>query len=395
MHLNSNGVVGQARDRTVDAWRGLSVLIVILCHVVTERYESRFDGTQSQANGLPLHGLFAVAYRLKPAIYSLSTGAGTLAVQFFLVISGYIITTLLAREHQRAGRISLSAFYVRRAFRILPPAGLVLGFTFLMSFLGYIAVTPKSFWLASTFLCNTSSECGWFLGHLWSLAVEEQFYLVWPCMLLVVGFRAVPQLAAGLMTVFLLLSQLRLLDVGRVDNGMCFACIAAGCLYATSSKFRSIIARGASVPVVALACALLFCRPVIPTLFLGSQRILDVLTPALICFVIFSCFQHRDRLERLVVVQALSRLGLVSYGLYLWQQLFLAAPEKYLRPSILEYTPACLLICVLSYFLFEKPLIRLGARLSQALINRGLTTTATGVDPLTGTEKSASEPKLA
>jgi peptidoglycan/LPS O-acetylase OafA/YrhL len=81
-------------------------------------------------------------------------------------------------------------------------------------------------------------------------------------------------------------------------------------------------------------------------------------------------------------VQALSRLGLISYGVYLWQQLFLAAPAKYLHPSILDYAPACLLISVLSYFVLEKPLIRVGARLSQALISRGLQATPTGLAPL-------------
>jgi peptidoglycan/LPS O-acetylase OafA/YrhL len=379
MGLNDNVVAAQNRDRIVDAWRGLSVLIVILCHVVTERYESRFDGTETQAISPPQHGLAAIAYQLKPVIYSLSTGAGTLAVQFFLVISGYIITTLLVREHQCTGRISLCAFYVRRTFRVVPPACLVLGFTFLMTSLGYISVTPRSFWLASTFLCNATSECGWFLGHLWSLAVEEQFYLVWPCMLMLIGFRAVPQLAALLMILFLLMSQLRLLDVGRVDNGMCFACIAAGCLYATSPKLRSAIARAASVPLIALAGVLLFYRPLIPTLFRGSQRIQDLITPALICFVMFSCFRYRDRLERLAMVQALSRLGLISYGVYLWQQLFLAAPARYLHPSILDYTPAFLLIAVLSYFILEKPLIRVGARLSQALIIQGLPATPTAM----------------
>jgi peptidoglycan/LPS O-acetylase OafA/YrhL len=379
MGLDSNVVAAQTRDRIVDAWRGLSVLIVILCHVVTERYESRFDGTETRAIGPPLHGLAAIAYQLKPVIYSLSTGAGTLAVQFFLVISGYIITALLVREYQRTGRISLFAFYVRRTFRVFPPACLVLGFTFLMSSLGYISVTPKSFWLASTFLCNATSECGWFLGHLWSLAVEEQFYLVWPCMLLLIGFRAVPQLAAMLMILFLLMSQLHLLDVGRVDNGMCFACIAAGCLYATSPKLRSAIASAASVPLIALAAALLFSRPLIPTLFRGSQRIMDLLIPTLICFVMFSCFKYRDRLERLAMVQALSRLGLISYGIYLWQQPFLAAPAKYLHPSILDYAPACPVIALLSYFVLEKPLIRVGARLSQALIIQGLPATPTAI----------------
>ena len=372
MQVNIDVVARQPRDRTVDAWRGLSVLVVILCHVVTERYESRFDGSKLRAISPPLHGFGAMAYQLKPVIYSLSSAAGTLAVQFFLVISGYIITLGLVREHERTGRVSLLAFYVRRAFRILPPALLVLAFTFLMTSLGYIVVTQRSFWLASSFLCNTTNECGWFLGHLWSLAVEEQFYLVWPCLLLLIGFRSVAQLAGVLLMLFLLLSQLRLLDVGRVDNGMCFACIAAGCLYATSPRLRSAIARRASVPLIALAGVLLVCRPVMPLLFHGAQRIQELLTPALICFVMFSCFKYRERLERLVIVRLLAALGLVSYGVYLWQQLFLAAPDKYLHRSILDYTPAFLFISVLSYLVLERPLIRTGARLSQALASEAL-----------------------
>ena len=79
------------------------------------------------------------------------------------------------------------------------------------------------------------------------------------------------------------------------------------------------------------------------------------------------------------MVQALSRLGLVSYGVYLWQQLFLAAPAKYLHPSILDYAPACLVVAVLSYFVLEKPLIRVGARLSDALIIQGLPATPTAI----------------
>ena len=361
----------QRRDRTVDAWRGVSVLTVILCHIITERYERFFDGTSDRFASRPLQGLDGFIYRLKPFVYSLSTGAGTLAVEFFFVISGYMITTLLLREHARMGRISLGAFYTRRAFRILPPAALVVGGTFVMGSLGFIAAAPQSFWPAATFSCNTTTACGWFLGHFWSLAVEEQFYLVWPCLLVLVGARAVPQMATLFMAGFLLLSQLHIGNVGRVDNGMSFACIAAGCWYASSARLRASIERLASPPLIAVAAALLVCRPVMPLLFRGSQRIQDLLTPALICFVLFSCFRYRERLERLVAVQVLARLGLVSYGLYLWQQIFLAAPDKYLRHSILSYSGLCFVMAVLSYLFLERPLIRLGARLSEALIIRG------------------------
>src|ERR1700683_392352 len=116
--------------------------------------------------------------------------AGPLGVQIFFVISGYIITALMLREHQRNGRVSLAAFYVRRAFRILPPLWLMLATTALLSLAGYIHVGPKSFLMAASFTCNTQpTSCGWFAGHTWSVATEEQFYLFWPLLLTVLGFR--------------------------------------------------------------------------------------------------------------------------------------------------------------------------------------------------------------
>lgn len=364
-------VVDRRRDLTVDAWRGASVLVVILCHLVTGRYESRFEAAAA-GNSIGLQGLAALIPSIARAIYVLSTDAGTLAVQFFLVISGYVITMLLVREHQESGRISLSAFYTRRAFRILPPAGLLIGFIGLMSSLGYITVAARSFRLAATFTCNLHTGCGWFLGHLWSLGVEEQFYLVWPCLLLLVGFRSIPRLAGLLLIGFLLLAQWHVLNVGHVDNAMCFACIAAGCLYATSGRLRAVIDRLGSPALLVAASALLLFRPLLLPVFRGSARVEEFLTPLLICCVMFGCFRHRERLEKLVLVQMLARLGLISYGLYLWQELFLGAPEQYLRASILNEPWWCPLIVVLSWFAVEKPLIRCGARLSRILQSRRL-----------------------
>jgi peptidoglycan/LPS O-acetylase OafA/YrhL len=270
-------------------------------------------------------------------------------------------------------RVSLAAFYTRRALRIVPAAVLLVGTVWCLASLGYITLPPRSIWLAATFGCNMSTECDWFLGHLWSLAVEEQFYLVWPCLALLAGARSVPKLAAALMAGFLVLSQLRVGNVGRVDNGMSFACIAVGCFYASSPKVRAAIARATSPALLALATAILICRPTMPMLFRGSQRLQDLLTPVMICFVLFSTLGYRERLERLLTVRLLARLGLISYGLYLWQQLFLAAPDKYLRLSFASYPILCLPIVAGSYYLMERPLIRLGARLSKVMVERGST----------------------
>jgi peptidoglycan/LPS O-acetylase OafA/YrhL len=125
--------------------------------------------------------------------------AGYMGVDVFFVVSGFLITGLLLREAGRTGRISLRDFYLRRARRILPAAVVVLGFVSVMTFL----VVPQAQW-ASYFRQVVASALyveNWQLAadsqnprrdelvstpvqHYWSLSVEEQFYLVWPLLLI-------------------------------------------------------------------------------------------------------------------------------------------------------------------------------------------------------------------
>ena len=105
---------------------------------------------------------------------------GPFGVKVFFVISGFLITTLLLNEERSNGSISIAGFYVRRAFRIWPVAYVYLLVVTLLAWKHVISVTPHHLLYAATFLINHIQEPNWFTGHFWSLAVEEQFYLVWP-----------------------------------------------------------------------------------------------------------------------------------------------------------------------------------------------------------------------
>jgi len=153
---------------SLDGMRAISILLVIAGH------STQHFGRWIKIPG-PTYILFA------------HTG-----VSVFFVISGFLITSLLLKELDEAGTISLKRFYLRRAFRIFPPFYLYLGIIFVLTVAGIFQVPLRAFFFAATYTSNYYfGGGGAFVGlqHLWSLCVEEQFYLLWPAVLLLLGKR--------------------------------------------------------------------------------------------------------------------------------------------------------------------------------------------------------------
>ena len=146
----------------LDGLRALSIAAVVLAHA-----SLTWSGTTDHAH--PLARL------------------GSIGVDLFFVISGFLITWLLLREQRRNAVISLRAFYIRRAWRILPPYLVFLASLFAFSSIGLIQITSRDWGGALTYTVNFLPGTSWPFGHLWSLSVEEHFYLFWPLLLIVLG----------------------------------------------------------------------------------------------------------------------------------------------------------------------------------------------------------------
>ena len=166
---------GGVRIRSLDGLRALSIALVILGHL---------GGTR----GFPLA--------------SAGSFAGMLGVRVFFVISGYLITRLLLDEHERSGSIRLSGFYFKRIFRIFVPYYGFLAIIVCAARVGCVQLAPGDLGYALVYagdhhLHAEWTHGRWTLGHTWSLAVEEQFYLLWPVLLVMLGARRALFVAAA------------------------------------------------------------------------------------------------------------------------------------------------------------------------------------------------------
>jgi peptidoglycan/LPS O-acetylase OafA/YrhL len=167
--------------------------------MTTSASSNTHDGFRSDVEGL--RGLAVLVVVLFHAGLAGMAG-GFVGVDVFFVISGFLITGLLLREHERTGRIGLLHFYARRARRLLPAALVVLIVTLVVA-LQLVAPLDRAavgldgaaaalsignirFALAAGDYFSSVTEPSPFL-HFWSLAVEEQFYLVWPALILLVA----------------------------------------------------------------------------------------------------------------------------------------------------------------------------------------------------------------
>ena len=306
--------------------------------------------------------------------------AGGLGVDLFFALSAYLITELLIREHQQRGRIDVFAFYVRRALRIWPLyyAFLLLAFVVLPTFAGMQEVSPVHSLAFSLFVGNWSiAAIGWppaWVSPLWSVSVEEQFYVAWPLLIAVLGVRRIPAIAVGCLLIATTM-RITLAALGAVHPAVwtnTFARldpIALGALLAVVLRGRApnlapvvrigLLIGGLGAWVVCLyrfgfdGWGSLVTYPVVAVASMGM--LLAVLRPD----------GRRSPAARALVHPALVHLGRVSYGLYVFHVLALTLARRSLggvfAPALVGFA-LTVGMALISYRVLEQPFLRLKRR---------------------------------
>lgn len=314
--------------------RAISIAFVLLGHLV---------GTA----GYPANGLTYALF-----------GYARFGVQIFFVISGYLITTLLLEEQRTSGRLNLGAFYKRRALRILPASYVYILFATLVRLLTHHPFHWKYLLTALTYTGCYAREMPWVFAHLWSLSVEEQFYLLWP-IALALGFSArrricwAVMLTAPVCRLWLAAHDSRLAEYAfpAVADAL-----AAGCLLALYSerlpRRSSRLCHGATFLIVSeLALTIPFWNA-------RAALFLDGAGALLIALAVHIAIQREDWVLN---NKAMTFLGVISYSLYLYQQPFVSQGQP-LSLGRLSAFPMNIMfataLAVTSYLLVERRFLR-------------------------------------
>ena len=310
--------------------------------------------------------------------------AGALGVAVFFALSGYLITGLLLDEHARTGRLALRDFYVRRTARLLPALVLLVAVCDVLYVLaGRPEVLPGSVLVLLHAGNYGAVAAGDYLPgyeHTWSLAVEEHFYLLWPlALVLLLPRRPLPSLARWTLGVCAAALVWRLVLTHLLDgpwlltyhgtleraDGLLVGCAAALAVQAGWRPAGWLAWCGAAGLGAVLA--------------VDDRAVEATLTPALTALAATALVVGLDRapspLRALLAAPALVRVGLVSYGVYLW----------HLPLVLLAYhwspfgTPATVLLAVtatavaatVSYVWVERPLRARAAARQRSAGRRG------------------------
>lgn len=325
-----------ARIKSLDGLRTISILLVLISHSIN-----------------------AFGYN-DPLVL------GNLGVRIFFVVSGFLITGLLLREFTANNSINLTNFYFRRTLRIFPPFYTFLIWMFLLTVSGWLEIPLKGFIPAFTYTSNYLQTGNWTLAHTWSLSVEEQFYLLWPGVLLLFGKRR----AFYILCLIVVLSPfIRILSYHLIspdepiwlDDGFHanMDSLAFGCLLAFMRT--RLHTYNYYLRLINSSFVIVFLIPIIIVANMQGQHphlydgLCITVMNLLIAFIIdWAVTNHRNMAGRLLNSSPLTTIGVMSYSIYLWQQPFLSRNSIRTPIQFSIRITGIIIMSVFSYLIVER-----------------------------------------
>jgi len=305
--------------------------------------------------------------------------AGGTGVNIFFVLSGFLITRILLTEMEVNGSISLKHFYIRRALRLLP-ALLIFYMIIAALMLGHLIQSSAPSFFYSFFYLYNFIPAGLQvpeLIHTWSLAVEEQFYLTWPLILTLINSKKAFYIGVFLICICILAKIiLPIIQVPVGDHSLPFTDV-----YRTGTWFIPAVAPIIIGSIISIAvfndrgicesirgnfrfCLLLSLLLFISPIYLANPfseyiYIIQSLGVALLLAVLL--LNPEAMVSRLLGVGVLAYIGKISYGIYIFQGLFLrnGPGGKLLIQQFPQNLVLTFICAIFSYHFVERPILRL------------------------------------
>jgi len=339
------------RIEHIDVWRFFAVILVIQEHFLL------FSGIDRYIADIETYSLQIERF-------------GEMGVLIFFSISGFVICNGLNSEKNTTGKICLSAFCARRFFRIVPPMWLYLLTLFILNSADLLKISGEQLLTSAAFLCNLplTKGCSWYAGHTWSLAYEEQFYLLFP-LLFIWAWRGnrngrIFASIALLTSIALILHYSGKIFWSQYCTYFLFlfmGCFSALLPFHWMKRLRNLSLLEWSAATILLMGLLTF----LPTKQDAVFKIL--LYPLLVQIIVFGTPTHFPKMKTLFHHPKLSYLGRISYSVYLWQELATAYYTGVQWWQTLIYLGIVFGFSSLSFTYFEQPCLRFGTSLSNKL----------------------------
>jgi peptidoglycan/LPS O-acetylase OafA/YrhL len=336
---------------SLNGLRGLSITSVLLGHISSKNWI--FNDLEK-------------IFFLRPFIGVIQDSQ--MGVNLFFIISGFLITSIIISEEKITGKINLKNFFFKRIIRIFPVYFALLFVYLIFHLLGIIFIPKESWITAITYTKYFNWKVDWYTAHGWSLSIEEHFYLVWPLIFYFFkNFRRKIIFFIIIMVPFIryFSHKYHITGINNLTILYRIDAIAFGCLIAFYKNY--LIKKINTIYFIISLFIIVFFEE-----FLSLLKVLNlnnlmlseghrhglVINICLSMVLIYSVFGPKKIMFKILNSKVLSFVGTISYSIYIWQQPFLS-DNNYWINNLPQSIILVFLISILSYYLIEKPFLRL------------------------------------